>query len=66
MADPALFSAYTLDIHHGWHSVDHLPLDDAIRYCKEYRRNWAGSLVALVPEGAAPEPYFELAALFGT
>lgn len=61
MEDPKLFSAYMLDPEHGWNAVHRLPLDAAIRYCKEYRSSWAGSRVALVPDGMNSDPFLEFA-----
>lgn len=54
-----MFSAYMLDPEEGWCAVHRLPLDMAIRYCKEYRRDWAGVLVAIVPDGEDSKPYLQ-------
>lgn len=60
-----MFSAYLLDPEHGWHGVHRLPLDSAVRHCKEYRARNAGVLVAVVPDGADPKPYFALVVAHG-
>lgn len=56
-----MFSAYMLDPEHGWIGVHRLPRNAAIGYCREYRNRNAGALVALVPDGQDPEPYFQVA-----
>lgn len=55
-----MFSAYMLDPEHGWIGTHRLPLETCIRACKEYRVRTAGGLVAIVPDHADPEPYFDL------
>lgn len=61
MKDPKLFSAYMLDPEHGWHVVHELSLDAATLRCEEYRNDWAGSRVVVVPDGVDPNPYLESA-----
>lgn len=61
-----LFSAYMFDSEYGWVAVHRLPLDAAIRYCKEYRSDWNTPLVAIVPDGEQPQPYFKLAITCGS
>ncbi len=64
-ANPApledLFSVYLFDPEHGWRSVDHLTLNQAITHAEDWRSNWAGSRVALVPHDMEPEPFMEFA-----
>lgn len=60
MSTPKLFSAYLLDPEEGWCAMHRLPLETAIRYCKDFRQDWAGVSVAIVPDGADPEPYLKL------
>lgn len=56
-----MFSAYMLDPKEGWCAVHRLPLDVAVRYCKEYRNDWNHPLVVIVPDGEDPKPYFQFA-----
>lgn len=53
------YSAYTLDPEHGWIATHRLPLESAIRYSLEYKERTAGALVAVVPDGANPDPILE-------
>lgn len=56
-----MFSAYLMDPEHGWTGIHRLPLASAIASCKDHRTNWAGSRVAIVPDGEDPTPYLERA-----
>lgn len=60
MVNTRLYNAYLLDIEHGWHIVPELTLDEAVRYCNDYKQDWAGSAVAIAPYGADPQPYLDL------
>ena len=59
---PELFSVYLFDPEHGWQPpVDKCMLQHAITVAMAHRTDWAGSCVALVPDGMAPEPFLEFA-----
>lgn len=65
--DEKMYSAYMFDAQDGWCAVHRLPLKVAIRYCKEYKRDWSSqTLVALVPDGFDPKPYFQLALAYSS
>lgn len=60
--DTRLFSVYMFDPEHGWHPpVDSCMFPHAITIAKDFRDNWAGSRVALVPDGVDPDPFLEFA-----
>ena len=59
-----LFSAYVRDPTYGWMATHRLPLASAIGFCKEHRRHQYDIPVAVVPDGADPMPYLELAEEF--
>lgn len=50
------YSAYTLDPEHGWIATHRLPLDSALQMSLEYYERTAGGLVAVIPDGADPDP----------
>lgn len=49
------YSAYTLDPEHGWIATHRLPLESAIRYSLDHKERNAGTIVAVVPDGANPD-----------
>ena len=61
---PKSFDVYLYDPEHGWmlrSAGERLTLEQAIPYAKDFRDDWAGSRVALVPNGIAPDPFLEFA-----
>ncbi len=54
------YSAYQRTPDLEWVGVHRLPLESAIYHCKEYKRQ-QDCLVAVVPDGADPAPYFQIA-----
>lgn len=56
-----MFSAFWLDPTYGWCATHRLPLDSAIFYCKEYRRQQYDVPVAVIPDNADPAPFLRLA-----
>jgi len=59
---PELFSVYMYDAEEGWlPPVDKCMLQHAITIAAAHRTDWAGSRVALVPDGMTPEPFLEFA-----
>ena len=55
---PRMVGGRVMDPEFGWIATHRLPLSAAVAYCRDFRTRTAGSLVAIVPDGADPVPYF--------
>lgn len=57
------YSAFWLDSDNEWRATHRLPLDSAIYYCQQYKKNQAhlDCRVAIVPDGMDPAPFLQLA-----
>lgn len=56
------YDAYLYDPEHGWQTRPDLSFSEALRMCKQWRNDWAGSRAVMVPEGQDATPYLQLVA----
>jgi len=55
------YSAWMYDPTVGWGGVHRVTLDEAVRMCRDFKRDWDNVAVAVTLHGVDPEPYFALA-----